>query len=172
VHATLAGVVVAVFIPLRKNPGQNRSPLEMLEHAIQPWVLFVIVPLFAFANAGVDLSGITSAQLTNPITVGTALGLLIGKPLGVMLAAWLVTKLGLAQLPPGADWHAMLGIGLLCGVGFTMSLFIGTLAFELAGSEYMRSVRLGVLIGSVLSATAAALVLTSWLNKSRAQRVP
>ena len=161
VHATLAGVVVAAFIPLRKNSGQKASPLELLEHAIKPWVLFVIVPLFAFANAGIDLSGITAAQLTTPITLGSAVGLFVGKPVGVAGAAWIGIKLRVAQLPPGIDWPAMLGIALLCGVGFTMSLFIGTLAFEFAGSEYMQSARLGVMIGSLLSATAATLVLKS-----------
>lgn len=134
----------------------------MLEHAIKPWVLFVIVPIFAFANAGVDLSGMTRAQLTTPVTLGTAVGLFIGKPLGVAGATWLAIKLRVAQLPSGIDWCAMLGIAMLCGVGFTMSLFIGTLAFEFAGSDYMQSVRLGVMMGSLLSATDAILVLTSW----------
>lgn len=165
VHATLAGVIVAMFVPLKKSPGQAESPLEILEHAIKPWVLFVIVPLFAFANAGIDLSGITTAQLAMPITLGVALGLFFGKVLGVTGAAWLAVKLRYAELPTGVDWHAMLGIGLLCGVGFTMSLFIGTLAFEFAGIEHLQSMRLGVLIGSALSATAATFVLRRWLKK-------
>lgn len=170
VHATLAGVVVAAFIPMRKRPEESASPLDTLEHGIKPWVLFVIVPLFAFANAGINLGGITPAQVTTPVTLGIVLGLFVGKGFGVTGAAWLAIKLRLAQLPPNVDWHAMLGIGFLCGVGFTMSLFIGTLAFEFDGIAYMRSVRLGVLIGSALSAIVAILVLRRWLKNRPAEQ--
>jgi Na+:H+ antiporter, NhaA family len=165
VHATLAGVVIAAFIPISRTSAGSASPLETLEHAIRPWVLFFIVPLFAFANAGVRLSGVTSAELTQPVTLGIALGLLAGKVMGVTGASWLAVKLRWAQLPPGIGWHAMLGVGLLCGVGFTMSLFIGTLAFEHAGAQYHRSVRIGVLAGSTLAAVAASIVLKLWLRR-------
>ena len=166
VHATLAGVIVAAFIPLQRTPGPSNSPLNALEHALRPWVLFVIVPIFAFANAGIELWETKLAEVTTPVTLGIALGLFAGKVLGVTGASWLAIKTRIAHLPPGIDWHAMVGIGFLCGVGFTMSLFIGTLAFEYQGTEYQRSVRLGVLIGSALSAAVATIVLQRWLKKN------
>lgn len=158
VHATLAGVAIAAFIP--HSRGESQSPLLTLEHAIQPWTLFFILPLFAFANAGVDLRGLSFAQLAQPAALGTAAGLLIGKVIGVVGASWFAIKLGLAQLPQGADWRTMLCVGFLCGIGFTMSLFIGALAFEQAAPEYLRAVRLGVLLGS----SAAALVAIALLR--------
>lgn len=167
VHATLAGVVVAAFIPFRDATQRKHSPLLSLEHAIQPWVLFAIMPLFAFANAGIALDQVGAADLLREATLGIALGLFAGKLLGICGAVYLALKLRLAELPPGMNWQAMLGVGFLCGIGFTMSLFIGTLAFEQADPSYMRSVRLGVLAGSFLSAVAAIAVLRAWLKRSK-----
>jgi NhaA family Na+:H+ antiporter len=165
VHATLAGVVVAAFIPFTAAAGRAGSPLASLEHAIQPWVLFAIMPLFAFANAGVALDEVGVADLLSVTTLGVALGLFAGKLLGVCGAVYLAVKLRLAELPPEMDWHAMLGVSFLCGIGFTMSLFIGTLAFEQADPVYMRAVRIGVLIGSLGAASVAVFVLRAWLKR-------
>ncbi len=165
VHATLAGVVVAAFIPFTAAAGRAGSPLASLEHAIQPWVLFAIMPLFAFANAGVALDEVGVADLLTATTLGVALGLFAGKLLGICGAVYLAVKLRLAELPPEMDWHAMLGVSFLCGIGFTMSLFIGTLAFEQADPVYMRAVRIGVLIGSLGAASVAVFVLRAWLKR-------
>ncbi len=163
VHATLAGVAIAAFIP--HSRGESQSPLLTLEHAIQPWTLFFILPLFASANAGVDLRGLSFAQLAQPTALGTAAGLLIGKVIGVVGTSWIAIKLGMAELPEGVDWRAMLCVGFLCGIGFTMSLFIGTLAFEQAAPEYLRAMRLGVLLGSSAAAFVAIVLLR---HRSRA----
>ncbi|HAE01072.1 MAG TPA: Na+/H+ antiporter NhaA, partial [Rhodospirillaceae bacterium] len=123
VHATLAGVVVAFCIPIAGATKDEEGPLHILEHALTPWVAFGIMPLFAFANAGVSLAGMTPAALLEPIASGIALGLLLGKPIGIMGACFLAVKLGFASLPTGIQWHHMLGVALLAGIGFTMSLF-------------------------------------------------
>ena len=157
VHATLAGVVVALTIPLRAQNDQGRSPLSQLEDALHPWVVFGIMPAFAFANAGVNLTGLSLAQLFAPIPLGIALGLFFGKQIGVLGFAWLGTRLGLCRLPDGVAWSQAYGVALLAGIGFTMSLFIGTLAF--ADPEHAAAVRLGVLYGSTLSAVLGYLVL-------------
>lgn len=155
VHATLAGVVTAFFVPLRDRKGG--SPLHGLEEALQPYVAFLIVPLFAFANAGLDLGGLTMQDLTSPLALGVAAGLLIGKFAGVMLACFALVASGMARLPQGADWGHMAGLSLLAGIGFTMSLFIGGLSFG-DGSE-MNAVRLGVLAASAMAAVAGFAVL-------------
>ena len=155
VHATLAGVVTAFFIPLRDRDGG--SPLHRLEHGLQPYVAFLIVPLFAFANAGLNLSGLSLAALADPLTLGVTLGLLLGKFAGVMLATWALVRTGWAGLPEGADWGHMAGVALLAGIGFTMSLFIGGLSFG-EGPE-MDEVRLGVLLASAVAALAGFAVL-------------
>jgi len=167
VHATLAGVVVALTIPLRTPNADRGSPLHRMEHALHPWVAFGIMPLFAFANAGVALSGLSFADLIAPIPLGIALGLFVGKQVGVLSFAWLGTRLGLYRLPEGIGWNQIYGIALLSGIGFTMSLFIGTLAFS--DAEHAAAVRLGVLSGSILSAVAGYLVLR-WSAKSFVMR--
>ena len=149
VHATLAGVVTALAIPLRAKDPNNSSPLHRAEHGLHIWVAFLILPLFAFANAGVSLAGITLSDLLAPLPLGIALGLFLGKQIGVFCLSWIAVKLRLAKLPTGATWPQVYGIACLTGVGFTMSLFIGTLAFE--GDETLNAVRLGVLMGSIAS---------------------
>ncbi len=157
VHATLAGVALAFFIPYRRHDGGELS--ERLEHDLHPWVAYLILPVFAFTNAGVDLSGITLDDLLHPVALGISLGLFVGKQLGVFGFCWLAVKLGLARKPEGTDWMQLYGVALLCGVGFTMSLFIGSLAFEQGGPDYIVTDRLGILGGSLLSAAASLVVL-------------
>lgn len=157
VHATLAGVVTASFIPLKDRFG--KSPLHSLEHGLQPYVAFLIVPIFAFANSGLSLQGMTLATLTQPLTMGIAAGLLVGKFAGVMLATFVMVRTGLANLPNGANWSHMAGVALLAGIGFTMSLFIGGLSFG-EGPE-MNEVRLGVLTASAVAAVAGFILLRS-----------
>lgn len=157
VHATLAGVLLALCIPARLPDGS--SPAQRLEHELHPWVAFFIVPVFAFANAGVPLAGITAATVLQPVTLGIALGLFVGKQLGIFAATWLVIRLGVARLPTGASWLQLYGICLLCGIGFTMSLFITTLAWP-PGSAYIDQARLGILLGTLASAVVGALVLS------------
>jgi Na+:H+ antiporter, NhaA family len=161
VHATLAGVALAMTIPLRPSPGRPDdpvSPLHVLEHALHPWVAFLIVPIFGFANAGVSLSGISWAALLEPITLGIAAGLFLGKQIGVFLTTWAAVKLRWADCPEHASWAQVYGVSLLCGIGFTMSLFIGLLAFP-TSPELQDEVKVGVLVGSVLSAIVGAALL-------------
>lgn len=164
VHATLAGVITALAIPLKANDPTKTSPLHHAEHALHIWVAFLILPLFAFANAGVSLKGITFSDVMAPIPLGIALGLFLGKQIGVFSFSWIAVKLGLAKLPSGANWCQVYGIACLTGVGFTMSLFIGTLAFE--GDDTLNSVRLGVLMGSIASGVLGFTLLRFFCNKS------
>ena len=161
VHATLAGVALAFTIPLDKSPARPddvHSLLHRLEHALAPWVAFLIVPVFGFANAGVSLAGIGWAQIVAPVTMGVAAGLFFGKQIGVFAAAWITVKLRLADWPENASIPQVYGVSLLCGIGFTMSLFIGLLAFP--NSEILQDeVKIGVLIGSLASALLGAAVL-------------
>ncbi len=157
VHATLAGVAVAFFIPLRAKTEDGESPLEHLEHALHPWVAFAILPFFAFANAGVSLEGLTFASLLAPVPLGIAAGLFIGKQIGVFGFAYGAVRLGLAKLPQGVSWLQIYGLSFLTGIGFTMSLFIGTLAYD--DLEYATDVRLGVLLGSLVSGVGGYLLL-------------
>ncbi len=154
IHATLAGVVLAFAIPLRvKDADGNRAedaPLYCLEHALHPWVAFLIMPVFALANAGVPLDGITPASLLEPVPLGIALGLFVGKQVGVFLAVWIAVHIGVVERPARANWGQVYGVAVLTGIGFTMSLFIGTLAF--ADPQHAVAVRLGVLTGSLASA--------------------
>lgn len=152
VHATLAGVALAFFIPLRTGGTEPQSPLRRLEQNLHPLVAFAILPLFAFANSGVSLQGVTVAALLEPVPLGIAAGLLVGKTIGVFLACWVTVQLGFARLPGGANWMSTLGVSVLCGIGFTMSLFIAGLAFNEAGSEYIVQTRLGILGGSLAAA--------------------
>lgn len=163
VHATLAGVLLAFFIPLRTTGPEPHSPLRRLENELHAPVTFAILPLFAFANAGVSLEGIGVREFLEPVPLGIAAGLLAGKPIGVFLASWLVVRLGFARLPESTGWGAMFGVSVLCGIGFTMSLFIATLAFEEAGSGYLVQTRLGVLFGSFASAVLGLAILRSVL---------
>jgi NhaA family Na+:H+ antiporter len=158
VHATVAGVLAAVAVPVTRTPGAPddvESPLHRLEHGLQPWVAFAIVPLFGFANAGVSLGG-TGAAFA-PLPLGIALGLFVGKQAGVFGAVWGAAKMGIAVRPTGASWAQVYGVALLCGIGFTMSLFIGGLAF--ATPEQADAVKIGVLMGSIASAVAGCAVL-------------
>ena len=159
VHATIAGVLLAFMIPLAKGGnGDAQSPLHRLEHALHPWVAFLILPIFGFANAGVPLGGLSLAALSQPVTLGSALGLFVGKQIGILGAVWLAVKSGLAQKPAAASWAQVYGLALLCGIGFTMSLFIGLLAFPASG-QLQAETKVGVLLGSLLSAVAGWVVL-------------
>src|SRR5262245_10871941 len=149
VHATLAGVVVALAVPLTSSAPDQPSLLEQVEESLHPWVAFGVLPLFAFANAGVPLLGLSPGQLLAPVPLGIALGLLVGKPLGIVSATWLAVRSGLASRPEGASWGQLVGVGFLGGIGFTMSLFIGMLAFP--DPAHAAQLRLGVLAGSLLS---------------------
>jgi NhaA family Na+:H+ antiporter len=153
VHATLAGVVIAFCIPMRDAQGE--SPLRELEHNLHGPVAFVILPLFAFANAGLSLAGMSIEDLTHPVTAGVISGLVIGKPVGIIAFVWLAVTLRFAQLPKNVNWTQLLGVAFACGIGFTMSLFIAGLAFEHGSGDYFAGDRLGILVGSILSALAA-----------------
>jgi Na+:H+ antiporter, NhaA family len=154
VHATIAGVIVGLAIPLRAG---DSSPLRSLEHDLHPWVAFGVLPLFAFANAGVRFAGMAPGVLLDPIQLGVALGLFLGKQLGIAGSIWLAVRCGLGALPEGADWRQLYGLALLTGIGFTMSLFIGTLAFPAEG--YDVDVRIAVLLASFFSGVCGYLVL-------------
>lgn len=160
IHATVAGVILALSIPLKRKrgaPDDMSSPLHRLEHTLSPWVSFLIVPVFGFANAGVSFADMPRGALVEPVTLGVALGLLVGKQVGVFGAAFLAIRLRLACLPVAASWAQLYGVAVLCGIGFTMSLFIGLLAFPL--SELQGEVKLGVLAGSLASAALGASIL-------------
>jgi NhaA family Na+:H+ antiporter len=158
VHATLAGVALAMAIPLRVDEGGDRPPpLRRLEHALHPWVAFFVLPVFGFANAGVTLSDIRLDWLVQPIPLGVALGLFVGKQIGVFGGVWLAVKVGVARLPEGSNWMMVYGVCLLTGIGFTMSLFIGGLAFD--DVAHVTFVKIGVLLGSIVSGVAGYVVL-------------
>lgn len=160
VHATLAGVITAFFIPFKKrNESYSLTQLEKLESDLHPSVAYVILPLFAFANAGVSFEGTTIDSFVHPVPLGIALGLFVGKQIGVVLFSWVTIRLGFAQLPAGSNWVHLYGISLLCGIGFTMSLFIGTLAFNQVGVDYAIDERLGILVGSLFSGLLGYLFL-------------
>jgi NhaA family Na+:H+ antiporter len=161
IHATLAGVILAFAMPAQNAPN---SPSATLEHGLAKWVAFAIVPVFAFANAGVSLAGLGLATLAQPVTLGVAAGLFLGKQLGVFGITWAAVRLGWAQLPPDISWRALYGVSLLCGIGFTISLFIGALAFSDPGSQ--DAAKLGVLAGSLLSGLLGMLVLRQALKTS------
>ena len=159
VHATLAGVLTAFFVPFKKATGEKQTQLEILEHDLHPMVAYIILPLFAFANAGVSFAGLTLESLLHPVPLGIAAGLFIGNQIGVFGFSWLAIKLGLSKMPQGTNWLQLYGVSLLCGVGFTMSLFIGSLAFEQGGPDYAVDDRLGILLGSLLSGILGYVVL-------------
>ena len=158
VHATLAGVLLALFIP-HKGHSDQPSLLKRLEHDLHPVVAFGILPIFAFSNAGISLEGITLNSLLQPVSLGIALGLFIGNQIGIFGFTWLAVKTGLAKLPASVRWIHMYGVSFVCGIGFTMSLFIASLAFEHSGSDYGTIVKLGILTGSILSALSGYIIL-------------
>jgi NhaA family Na+:H+ antiporter len=158
VHATLSGVVLAFCLPLGPS-------FERLEHVLKPWVLLLIVPLFAFANSGLDFSGLSAAMVRDPIVIGIAVGLFVGKQLGIFAGAGGLIALGLARLPAGVTWGQLYAVSVCGGIGFTMSLFIGTLAFP--GSDKLPLVQLGVLVGSVLSAVIGYAMLRATGRKQQ-----
>ena len=170
VHATLAGIVLAFFIPIR-NSECEKSPLHELEHDLHTAVAFFILPIFAFANAGISLGGVSLQYLLHPVSLGIAAGLFIGKQFGIFLFCWLSVRVGLAKLPDGLGWLSIYGVALLCGVGFTMSLFIGSLAFEETGVNLLFDERLGIIIGSLLSGACGYLVLRASLSVRNPQAV-
>jgi NhaA family Na+:H+ antiporter len=162
VHATLAGVALALTIPLRRTPGIGHdvegSPLHRLEHRLHRMVAFVVVPTFGFANAGISFAGMTFGALVDPLTLGVALGLVVGKLVGVLGTAFIAIRTGIADMPGKAGWNHMAGIGLLCGVGFTMSLFISLLAFA-DNPALQDAAKLGILTGSTIAALLGASIL-------------
>lgn len=158
VHATLAGIILALSIPMDEKPGEAESPADRMMHGLHPWIGFGIVPIFAFANAGVSLTGLGLSDILHPVPVGIALGLFLGKQLGVFGFAWLMIRLKWAELP-AKSWAQLYGAALLCGIGFTMSLFISSLAFAHSGSNVGLTDRLGILAGSLFSAVGGYLVL-------------
>ncbi|WP_425314327.1 Na+/H+ antiporter NhaA [Psychrosphaera aestuarii] len=165
VHATLAGVLLAMFIPMRSKENPSFSPVKELEHDLHSVVAFFVLPVFAFANAGLNLTGVGVEQLLHPVPVGIAAGLFIGKQVGIFGLCWLAVKAGLAQLPKGMNWASLYGTAALCGIGFTMSLFIGSLAFEETGVDLLFDERLGIIVGSILSGVVGYLVLNKSLKK-------
>ncbi len=164
VHATLAGVVIGFAIPLKGKKGEH-SPLKHMEHALHPYVAFGILPLFAFANAGISLEGVSMSGLTSMLPLGIALGLLIGKPLGIFSFSWAAVKLGVAKLPEGINFKHIFAVSVLCGIGFTMSIFISSLAFGNVSPEFDTYARLGILMGSTTAAVLGYALLHFSLPK-------
>ena len=163
VHATLAGFAVALFIPIAKEKSESMS--YQIEHGLHPWIAFFVLPIFAFSNAGVELIGAPVSEFFTPVTFGIIGGLFIGKQLGIFAACYTVIKLNLCKLPKDANWTQLYAVCLLCGVGFTMSLFIGSLAFEEQGLAYQTQVKVGVLCGSILSGVLGAILIKRSSNK-------
>ncbi len=159
VHATLAGVIVGLMIPGRASATDTDSLLEHTIHKLHPWVAFAILPMFAFVNAGIAFEGMSFHRLLEPIPLGIFMGLTIGKPLGVLAFSALFVALGFAKLPPNMNWTRLFGVALLCGIGFTMSIFVGSLAFQEADIGYARIDRLAIILASLLSSVAGYIVL-------------
>lgn len=168
VHATLAGIIIACAIPVRdnKNPTIDLSPLRKLEYSLHPWIAFGVLPIFAFVNAGVSLTGLTLNHLIKPIPVGIAVGLFVGKQLGIFGSTWLAIRTGIGRMPHGANWLGLYAVSIIAGVGFTMSLFIGNLAYYGLSHDYKVYVRIGVIIGSVLSGLVGYALLRIYYSKS------
>ncbi len=164
VHATLAGVILAFFIPI-KGKGDEPSPLKSLEHNLHSTVAYIVLPIFAFANAGISFVDVGVEQVMSPVPLGIILGLFLGKQLGVFGFCFIAIKLGIAKLPDNMNWTLLYGIALLCGVGFTMSLFIGSLAFEQSANSPLYQDRLGIVIGSLISGILGYLVIKSAVKK-------
>jgi NhaA family Na+:H+ antiporter len=164
IHATIAGVLLAMVIPLSVIKRRDHSPLKVLENNLHAWVTYFILPIFAFANSGIHFGGMSASQLVNPITLGVALGLFFGKQFGVFIFSYFTIKLKLAKMPIEANWQQLYGVSILCGIGFTMSLFICSLAFEHAPIIYNTDGRVGVMLGTLFSAFFAYFVLF-WATK-------
>ncbi|MDA0129014.1 Na+/H+ antiporter NhaA [Vibrio sp. MarTm2] len=167
VHATLAGVVIGFAIPLKGDNG-SYSPLKHMEHALHPYVAFAILPIFAFANAGISLEGVSLSSLGTALPLGIALGLLVGKPLGIFSFSWAAVKLGVAKLPEGINFKHIFAVSVLCGIGFTMSIFISSLAFGQANVQFDTFARLGILMGSTVSAVLGYVLLRLSLPVAKA----
>lgn len=170
VHATLAGVVIGFAIPLKGKKGEH-SPLKHMEHALHSYVAFGILPLFAFANAGISLEGVSMSGLTSMLPLGIALGLLVGKPLGIFSFSWAAVKLGIAKLPQGVNFIHIFAVSVLCGIGFTMSIFISSLAFANVSPEFDTYARLGILMGSTTAAIIGYALLHFSLPKKAVEEV-
>ncbi len=168
VHATLAGVALAAFIPMRDSTDKTHSPLRELEHDLHSMVAFGVLPLFAFVNSGISLTGVSFSDLLHTVPLGIAAGLFVGKQLGIFLLCFVAIKLGIARLPEGANWGSLYGVSILCGVGFTMSLFVGSLAFENVAFDpaVIFDERLGIIFGSLLSGIVGYVVLHLTLPKA------
>ncbi|USD40058.1 Na+/H+ antiporter NhaA [Vibrio sp. SCSIO 43135] len=166
VHATLAGVVIGFAIPLKGKDGEH-SPLKHLEHTLHPYVSFGVLPLFALANAGLSLQNVSIAGLTSMVPLGIALGLLVGKPIGIMLFCWVSLKMKLTELPAGIRMRQIFAVSVLCGIGFTMSIFISSLAFEFEAESLDTYARLGILMGSTVSAILGYILLRMSLPKDQ-----
>ncbi len=168
VHATLAGVILAIFIPMKSKTRIDYSPLKSMEHDLHFAVAYIILPIFAFANAGISFVGLGVEEIFHSVSIGVALGLFIGKQLGVFGLCWLAIKLNITSLPKGISWSSLYGAAALCGVGFTMSLFIGSLAFEETGINLLFDERLGIIVGSLISGIVGYLVLRMSLRSNPA----
>ena len=166
VHATLAGVVLAMFIPMRSNEEPAYSPLKSMEHDLHSVVAFFVLPVFAFANAGINLHGITLDQVMHGVPIGIALGLFFGKQIGVFGLCWIFIKLKITSLPNNMSWLSLYGTSALCGIGFTMSLFVGSLAFEETGINLLFDERLGIIVGSLFSGVLGYIVLRLSFNSN------
>lgn len=166
IHATLAGVTLAMFIPLEGGPEGEESPLKKLEHGLHPWVAFGVLPIFAFANAGVPLTDLRLGDALHPVPLGIMLGLFLGKQIGIFASCWLAAKLGIASRPVGVGWLQLYGAAILCGIGFTMSLFIAALAFEGEVTNFQGLERLGILLGSLASGIIGYVVLRVALSST------
>ncbi len=167
VHATLAGVVLAMFIPMRSKTNVHYSPLKSMERDLHSAVAFFVLPIFAFANAGINFSAVGAEQIFHSVPLGIALGLFIGKQVGVFGICWVAIKLKLTKLPAGMSWGSLYGTAALCGIGFTMSLFIGSLAFEETGVNLLFDERLGIILGSLASGIVGYLVLHTCLRSNK-----
>jgi NhaA family Na+:H+ antiporter len=168
VHATLAGVALAMFIPLRDPERPTHSPLKSLEHDLHSVVAFFVLPVFAFANAGLQLSDVTLEVMLHDVPVGVALGLVVGKQVGIFSLCAIAIALKLVEMPKNMNWMSLYGVSALCGIGFTMSLFVGSLAFEETGVNLLFDERLGIIVGSLVSGVIGYLVLARALPKQAA----
>ncbi len=166
VHATLAGVIVAMFIPMTAKHKPNHSPLKNLEHDLHSVVAFFVLPVFAFSNAGINLSGVTLQHFTHGIPLGVGLGLFFGKQIGIFGLCWCAIKLGWTSLPDGMNMKSLYGVSALCGIGFTMSLFIGSLAFDMSSATVIYDERIGIIVGSLASGIVGYILLKRSLGES------
>ncbi|MCP5419372.1 MAG: Na+/H+ antiporter NhaA [Gammaproteobacteria bacterium] len=167
IHATLAGIILAMFIPLYSKTEPDVSPLKSMEHDLHSVVAFFVLPVFAFANAGISVKGMSWEQVFHGVPIGIALGLFLGKQFGIFGLCWLFVKLRITNLPAGMNWASLYGTATLCGIGFTMSLFIGSLAFEETGVDRLFDERLGIILGSLFSGSMGFILLWAALRRTR-----